>query len=54
MAVALGVGLGAGAVSLVCPAWVGALFAAAAGAGAVAAARVGAAMNAVLARFRPA
>jgi hypothetical protein len=54
VALALGVGLTTGAVSLLCPAWVSALVAASAGAGAVAAAQVGSAMNAVLARFRPA
>ena len=52
VAVGLGVGLVAGAVSLRCPAWVAAVLTAGAGASAVAAAHVGAAMNRLLARFR--
>ena len=51
VAVGLGVGLTAGAVSLLCPAWVAAVLAAGAGASAVAAAHVGAAMNRLFARF---
>ncbi len=45
VAIALGVGLTAGAVSLICPAWVGALISAGTGASAVAAAHAGAAMS---------
>ena len=52
VAVGLGVGLTAGAVTLLCPAWVAAVLTAGAGASAVAAAHVGAAMNRLLARFR--
>ena len=54
VAVALGVGLTAGMVSLICPTWLGALLAAATGVGAVAAAQVGSAMNTLMARFRTA
>jgi hypothetical protein len=51
VAVALGVGLTAGVVSLICPTWLGALLAAATGVGAVAA-QVGSAMNSLLCRLR--
>ena len=54
VAVGLGVGLTAGAVSLLCPAWVAAVLPAGAGASAVVAAHVGATINRVFARFRPA
>ena len=52
VAVGLGVGLTAGAVTLLCPAWVAAVLTAGAGASAVAAAHVGATINRVFARFR--
>ena len=52
VAIALLVGLTAGAVSLICPAWVSAVLTAGAGASAVAAAHVGATMNRVFASLR--
>jgi hypothetical protein len=52
VAVALGVGLTAGAVSLICPARVAAVLTAGAGASAVVAGHISATVNAIMARFR--
>jgi hypothetical protein len=54
IAVALGVGLAAGAASLVCPTWVSAAVTGVTGAAAVVAGYVGATVNAVFARLRTA
>ena len=52
VAVGLGVGLTAGAVSLLCPAWVAAVLTAGASVSAVAAAHAGAAVNRLFSNFR--
>src|SRR5262249_11525349 len=52
IAVALGVGLVAGAASLVCPTWVSAAVAGVTGAAAVVAGHIGASVNALFSRLR--